>query len=264
MTILDYLGKPTEDGVTFREGDTYSDINGFVQLSRDTYNDDLHSCVVDELRLAGPDGFEVQEEVLRDLKKGKIPSVEEYELRSREFEDKLGSGFLIAEKNGLPVASCAICNKTDGYRYSAGIDENGDPVIDIWYADWTNQSHLWASPVVNESDNMNLSIANSLIGMRLFEQDGTDRVSFYNSIYTPELGTMSLMGRVGKATNGQEYAAKFPMVGAEDKGKEAPGEGRIYTLPNNGRLYMIDLTNPKAQAKLQKIETEIISALWGE
>jgi len=265
VQILDYLGKPTKDGLVLSEGSVGEGISDFLRVSRLAYGDDLFKCVADELRLIGENRETLDPALMKRIRAGEIPTKEQFALRSEEFEEKLGSGFLITtDPDQNIVAACAICNPVDGYRYQAGIDENGDPVIDIWYGNWANQSHLWAAPVANERDNMNLSLANTLMGARLVERDGAERVTFFNSIYTPEEGPAYLMGRVGKTTDGQEYAAKFPMVDAKDKGTASPDGGKTYRLPNNGRLYMIDLTSPKSKAELRKIESEVISALWGE
>lgn len=262
MPILDYLGRPTKAGHVFFKGDLSTGINRFVDLSSSVYNFDLHSSVVDELRLVDLDGKPLPEELVKRLKEGDVPNLPR--LRSLEYEEKLDSGFLLCRNNTSDlVAACAVCSPVDGYRYSAGRDVHGNPEIDIWFNEWFAQSHIWASPVIDETDNLDLSLANSLMGIRLVQSDGAKRVTFYESIHTPEHGSRNLLSRVSKATNGQSYQAKFPMLDPDDEGKKVEEGGRIFRHTNDGCLYMIELERLETAEELRKVEDEVIQKLWG-
>jgi hypothetical protein len=248
--ILEYLGKSTRTGATLQNHHPKECINDLLRLSHESYNKALYSCVVDEMRLAYLDGEPVSTFMIKSLKHGDIPPVEECPLRSKEFEEKIQSASVLCYDTQGKLSGAWIHTKpTQGYRFSSGKDSKGDPALVISYPELRPQAHLWEAVFLKEMRNNNIAIAAGLAATSLSTREGANYLTWYASIHSQD----------GASTLASEYLARrfpirnvctFPMLNDQNE------------MINNGQLYALELGRVEVHRGLDVLEREIIERLW--
>ncbi|MCD4760109.1 GNAT family N-acetyltransferase [archaeon] len=227
MSILDYLGKYTKNGLIFQQENITPAINELLELSYQAYLKRLHKTVVREMALLDEAGNPLSTEVIRAIEQGNIPSKKDLLIRSKDFEDNVDQGFVaVRNLEGRLIGACVNAKPIEGYHYhSAGKDEHGDPTIKIDY-NWPDQAHIWELAFIDDYRNQGLGTFTTLAAIRLsHEKEGAKNISTYASAYAKQLASTKFAQQA--ARYGLKQHHKFPML---DENNQIINHGRLYRL----------------------------------
>ncbi|MFH1376344.1 MAG: GNAT family N-acetyltransferase [Candidatus Woesearchaeota archaeon] len=247
--VLDYLGQPTKDGHVFRQGSVDGLANDLLRLSKNVYNDTLYNCVITEMDLTDCEGNPLPKRVIDLVRRGDVHLRDEFYIRSREFEDKVGNSVVMCYDSNDEIVGVRVHAKpTDGYHYKAGKDKNGDSELEI-HGEWSNQAHCWEMAFLESVRRKGFGTFAYLAAVRLSEQEGAEHITTYTSIESDDLASTKFAEKMQELV-GLKYIAKFPML---DENNEHV---------NNGRLWMLPLKEPRVQEGLNGLEHKVIERLF--
>jgi GNAT superfamily N-acetyltransferase len=250
VQILDFLGKPTRQGFTFRQEGVDDKTNELLKLSKAAYSELLYQTVIHFMDICDANMDPLPQDIKDALLNGEIPTKDEFELRSRDFEEGIGDSVVIlynpdGNLGGLRVHMAP----KDNYHYrSEARDKHGDPKIEVIHR-WPMQAHCWEMAFYPEFRRQGFGTFAYIAAVRLSEQEGARNITTYTSTESEGLASKFFAERMEREV-GLEYHGKFPTFGPD--GNEI----------NNGRLWRLPLESPRVQEGLKRLEERAVGALF--